>query len=125
LMLEISGHSDFFSHCLWFSKSDGLSVVNTKLNCRLSISALSLGASFSSPFSLRGAISIDSVFLCLWTSRVSCCFCSYCLRLSQILYTSSTILLWLSLWTSWAASFSLFWVRRGFHGFSYVDDFVS
>ena len=43
----------------------GLSVVKTELNWALRISALSLGESLSSQFSFRGAISIESVFLCL------------------------------------------------------------
>ena len=40
-------------------------MVKTELNWALRISALSLGESLSSPFSFRGAISIESVFLCL------------------------------------------------------------
>ena len=40
-------------------------MVNTELNCALRISAFSLDASLSSPFSFSGAISMESVFLCL------------------------------------------------------------
>jgi len=39
-------------------------VVKTELNWAFRVSALSLGESLSSPFSFRGAMSIESVFLC-------------------------------------------------------------
>lgn len=45
--------------------SAGSVAVNTELNWALNISALSLGSSFRIPLCLSGAMSMESVFLCL------------------------------------------------------------
>ena len=45
-------------------------MVKTELNWALRISASSLDESLSSPFSFRGAISIESVFLCLMKAHI-------------------------------------------------------
>ena len=51
--------------------SAGSVAVNTELNWALNISALSLGSSFRIQLCLRGAMSMESVFLCLMNNIVN------------------------------------------------------
>ena len=64
-MSVVSGYFRSLCHGVRSGKSEGLSLVNTELNCAFKISAFSLGVSFTVSLTLRGAMSMESVFLCL------------------------------------------------------------
>ena len=82
-MSSMFGYCLLLLHQVWSEKSDGLSLVKTELNWALRISVCSLGESFSTPFSFKGAISTESVFLCLMKYQ-SLFYCeSYCQILSK------------------------------------------